>query len=82
MALYDRKLVDRVSLRLNTLISATDFISSIGILRVSTSDSDVKPSHSSSSGQFFLTMCIAYNLQQESHIERLVKNGITYCRYA
>lgn len=70
--LYDRKLVDRVSLRLNALISATDMVSA-GALVVYADASITQDGIGCGISAFllvwmtnqylFLTACIAYNLQ-------------------
>lgn len=70
--LYDKKLVDRVSLRLNVLISVTDLLKSAGLVIFTIAQGtqsglscQISPILVvwSMNQYIFLTMCIAFNLQ-------------------
>ncbi|KAI8580247.1 hypothetical protein K450DRAFT_237537 [Umbelopsis ramanniana AG] len=70
LRIYDKKLVDRVSLRLNAAISATDVVNSMGLLIYTFSNSEGASCTFSAfliiwlSNQYiFLTTAIAFNLQ-------------------
>ncbi|RUS20389.1 hypothetical protein BC937DRAFT_95313 [Endogone sp. FLAS-F59071] len=73
LALYDRKFVNRVSLRLAALISATDIVNACALLIYTEASSDGENGPSCKISAFlivwltnqylFLTVCIAFNLQ-------------------
>lgn len=73
LALYDRKFVDRVSLRLTALISATDIVNACALLIYTEASSNGENGLSCKISAFlvvwltnqylFLTVCIAFNLQ-------------------